>query len=292
MSDTVLVVGGTGMLGEPVARRLAADGHAVRVLSRQKDRAIQKLGPGFEVVEGDVADPAALDRAMRGCTGVHVSLDGRGDWDVERRGADGITKVASRQGVNQITLISGASTCEENAWFPMTRAKLAAENTVRRSGVPFTIFRCTMFMETLPSLVREGRAMVMGRQPTAWHWVAAADYARMVAKAYTTPTTMGKTLYVYGPEALTMEQAVERYRATCAPEAKLAHVPFWILAIIAMSPSRTELRRIGLPIMRYFSKVREIGDSAEADTLLGRPATTLAEWCRGRAAPSVRSPTS
>jgi hypothetical protein len=140
-----------------------------------------------------------------------------------------------------------------------------------------------MFMETLPALVRDGKAMVLGKQPTPWHFVAAADYARMVATAYVTPGAVGKTLYVYGPEALTLEQAVEQYRATCVPEAELARVPFWLLSIVAMFPGRTELRRVGLPIMRYFSQVREIGDSAEADALLGRPTTTLEAWCRARA---------
>lgn len=285
MAEAILIVGGTGMLGEPVARRLSSAGYAVRVLSRRRQSAEAKLGPGFEIVEGDVLDPSALERAMQGCSGVHVSLDGRGDWEVERRGAENAAKIAARLGLDRVTLISGASTCEENSWFPMVRAKLDAEDAVRSRGVPFTIFRCTMFMETLPNFVREGKAMVMGEQRTPWRWVAAADYAEMVVKAYATPAAAGKTFYVYGPEALSMEQAIEQYRRTCAPEAELVRIPFWVLSIIAMFPGRRELRRVGLPLMRYFSRVREIGESAEADALLGKPATTLAQWCRAHAQP-------
>jgi nucleoside-diphosphate-sugar epimerase len=40
MLETVLVVGATGMLGEPVARRLAADGHSVRVISWMPGRGL------------------------------------------------------------------------------------------------------------------------------------------------------------------------------------------------------------------------------------------------------------
>ena len=45
----ILVVGATGMLGEPVARRLAADGHKVRVMSRNLSRA-QSLFEGEDKV--------------------------------------------------------------------------------------------------------------------------------------------------------------------------------------------------------------------------------------------------
>ena len=263
---------------------MKAEGYAVRILTRDPERAGKKFPSGFELIPGNVEDLSVLERALEGCSRVHTSLDGQGDWDLERRGAEAIARIAARNGIKRITHTSGASTCEENAWFPMTRAKLEAENAIRQSGVPFTIFRCTMFMETLLMMVREGRAMVMGHQPNPWRWVAANDYAAMVAKVHKTDAAVGKTLYVYGPESLTMEQALVQYCAACAPEAKLTQVPFWMLTLIAAFPGRTKLRRIGLPLMRYFSNVKERGDSAEADTLLGKPTTTLAQWCGARKA--------
>ncbi len=282
MIQRILVIGGTGRLGEPVARMLAAEGYEIRIFSRSEARARERFPGDFEIAEGDVLDVPSLERAITGCTGVHVSIDGHGDWETERKGTGNIARVAATQGVERVTLISGASTCEENVWFPMTRAKLEAENALRRSVIPFTIFRCTMFMELLPTFVREGRALVIGKQPAPWHWVAADDYARMVARSYATDAAAGKTFYVYGPEALRMEQAVDRYRAACVPEAKLVKVGFGIMSVVARFPRKAELRKVGLPLMRYFSKVREIGDSAEADAMLGKPATTLEEWCRAR----------
>jgi uncharacterized protein YbjT (DUF2867 family) len=282
-----LVLGGTGMLGFPVVQRLAADGHQVRVLSRRPAAAEPRLTGLAEVCGGDVEDPAALSMAMAGCDAVHVSLDGHGDWDLERRGAAAVAAAARSAGVQRITLISGASAFPENAWFPMTKAKLAAEEAIRASGVPHTILRCTMFMETLPNLVRDGRAMVMGRQPHPWHWVAAEDFARLVSRALALPEAAGRTLYVYGPQALTMEQAVETYRRLCAPHAKLTRVPFLVLQLLALSPKHRELKAVGLPIMRYFSKVHETADPAETNALLGAPATTLEAWCRARAGAST-----
>jgi len=280
----VLVVGGTGMLGDPVARRLAADGHQVRIFTRHAEAARQRFPAPFEVVGGDVEDRAAVARALEGCEAVHLSLDGKGDWDLERRGAECVAAAARQAGAQRISLISGASAAEENAWFPMTRAKLAAERAVAQSGVPFSILRCTMFMEMLPRFVHGQRALVMGAQPNPWHFVAAADYARMVSRALVAPEAADKTFLVLGPEALTMEQALESYRSLCAPQAKLTRVPFFLLRLMSLMPGRTELRQVGLPLMRYFAAVHECGSSAETDRILGKPETTLEAWCRSRAA--------
>ena len=279
MNETIVIFGGTGRVGEPVARQLLSEGCNVRVFTRDERSAKLKLGSDVEFVRGDVADLSAVERAMSGCTYAHISLDGRGDWDIERRGVEHVAQAGARVGLKHITLTSGATTCEENAWFPMIRAKLDGENALRRSGVPFTIFRCTMFMETLPAFVRDGKAVLMGNQPAPFRWVAATDYAALVLKAHRTDAAHGKTLYVYGPEPFTMKQALEVYCAVCAPGAKLAHVPFWMLSVISLFPGRSALRRVALPLMEYFSKVKETGDASETDTLLGKPSTTLREWC-------------
>lgn len=280
MGVTVLVIGGTGMLGEPVTRRLAICGHRVRVLTRFPERAAKRLAGVCELVQGDVNDRESLARALDGCAGVHVSLNGAGDWDFERSGAEAVAALAPKAGVRRISLISGASTCEENAWFPMTRAKLDAERAVVSSGVPFSIFRCTMFMEILPNFVRGGKAMIMGRQPHAWRWIAAMDYAAMVARAFELPEAAGKVFHVRGPRALTMEEALEVYRRLRAPEARPMTAPFWLLQIMAFLPGGRELRRVALPLMRYFSKVPESGDPTEANAMLGAPSTTIEAWCR------------
>ncbi len=284
MSQRVLVIGGTGMLGEPVVRSLAAAGHPVRVLSRHPERGEKRFEGVAELVPGDVDDGDSLARAMSGCGGVHLNLDGAGDWDLERRGALAVSERARAAGVQRISLISGASTLKQNAWFPMTAAKLAAEEAVRGSGIAFSIFRCSMFMETLPKFVRDGRAMIMGYQPQPWQWLAARDYAAMVARAYEVPEAAGKIFHLRGPQALRMAQAVETYQRLVAPETKVTFVPFSVLRVMSWMPRHRELREVGLPLMRYFSKVGESGDPSEANALLGAPTTTLEEWCRERAA--------
>jgi dihydroflavonol-4-reductase len=73
-----LVSGATGFVGAAVARALCAAGWEVRVLVRAgSDRSnVQQLA--VQVVEGDLADLASLERALAGCAALfHVAADYR-----------------------------------------------------------------------------------------------------------------------------------------------------------------------------------------------------------------------
>ena len=279
MSTKVLVIGGTGMLGEPVAPRLRADGYQVRIFTRSLEKAQAKFGAEYEVVAGDVEDQPSLQAALQGCQGVHINLDGGLDPDLERRGTENVARAAARTGIQRITLLSGTSVTEENCWYAGTKAKFEAEAAIRASGVPYTIFQATFFMETLPRFVRGTCASILGSQPHPWHWVAADDYARMVSKAYVTPGAANKTLHVFGPQPWTTRQALQTYCDIARPDAKVGAIPFWMASLIAGLSRDKELEAV-LPFFRYSEKVAEAGDPAEANALLGAPPTTLEQWCK------------
>jgi nucleoside-diphosphate-sugar epimerase len=59
----VLVTGATGFTGGHLARGLAARGHAVRVL--QRDRTAAPADPSAEIAIGDIRDAAAVSAAVK-----------------------------------------------------------------------------------------------------------------------------------------------------------------------------------------------------------------------------------
>ena len=279
--QSILVIGGSGMLGLPVVSRLLAAGYNVRVLTRSPDITRQKLGTSCEIVQGDVEDPPSLERALAGCQAVHVNLSGGPDADLERRGAEAAAIAAAKAGLERITYLSGASVRQENNWFAGTRARYFAEAAVRQCGVPYTIFKAHYFMETLLRFIHGNLALQIGRQPHPYDWIAAADYARMVARSYFLPGAAGKELFIYGPQALTMRQALQTYCRIVRPDARLVYLPLWAAGIIARLGRRRELQA-ALPFFRYIEKVHVGGDPAEANALLGAPTTTLEAWCKSQ----------
>lgn len=274
VGSRILVIGGTGMLGRPVARALRHAGYAVRVLTRDAGRARACLGDGFEVAVGDVDDDDALAAALEGCRGAHINLQGGADHGLEPRGADAVARLGAGIGLERVSLISGATVCEANCRFAGTAAKFAAETALRRSGLPYCIFRPTWFMESLPRFVRGRTAVVMGRQPVAWHWLAAEDYARMVAVSFATDAAAGRTFTILGPEVMTLGEALTRYCARMSPDTRIRSMPFWLLTALAALTDNRQLKA-ALPLMRYFETVRETGDPGPANDLFGRPTTTL-----------------
>ena len=74
ISRQILVLGATGMLGQPVVYCLVSQGHRVRALVREGERARQLLGGAVEIVEGSALKQGDVEEAMSGCEAVHVSL--------------------------------------------------------------------------------------------------------------------------------------------------------------------------------------------------------------------------
>jgi uncharacterized protein YbjT (DUF2867 family) len=70
------------------------------VLARGVERARTLLGPDFEYLAGDVDDRDAIESALEGCAGVHVSLRGASDPDeldrVEHRGTARVAELAAQ----------------------------------------------------------------------------------------------------------------------------------------------------------------------------------------------------
>ena len=286
----ILVVGGTGMLGKPVAQQLKADGFNVRLLARNPEKAQKLLGDGFEIVKGDVDNTAALREAMTGVDGVHISLKGgptEADFDrMDHIATRDIAQAAKELGLGRVTILSAYAVSEEKADTPESRSKLKGEAALKSSGVPYTIFRASWFMETLPMFVQGKSISLIGKQIHPLHWIAAEDYARMVSKSYQTDETLNKELYIFGPEAYTMGEAMKIYAEYAG--VKVAPMSTRILAVLGALTFNTEWKGMAV-LMKHYENWGEDGSPDEANHLLGAPATTLKEWCNKRYSQPVNS---
>ena len=277
MQKTILVIGATGMLGEPVARRLKEDNFRVRVMTRDINKARKTFDKTFETVVGDVTDSTSLEKALDGCFGVHVSIS---PPEIDQLGVPNIVSMASKKGLERITYISMDLAFEENAWFPPVKQKLSAEKAIQESGIPYTIFCPTASMEALAMFVSGSRAAVLGKQPNPYHYFAADDLARMVSASYGLEKAVNKKLFIYGPEGILTHEAVRRYCSVFHPQIKkVSTIPYWLANFIATITGNKEMK-FGIKLLAFCEKVGEGGDPTEANRILGAPKITLDEWLK------------
>lgn len=281
MEKKVLVIGGTGMLGGPVAARLKTDGFDVTIMSSNVDRARQLLGSEFDVVYGDVTDIESLKAPIDGKDFVYVSLNAELDpkkyESIEIDGTAYVAAVAASMGVKRIGMISGASSKGEEEGIIYLDAKVKAEKAVIASGVPYTIMRPSWFFESLPKFIQKGRAAVLGRQPFKRGWLAVSDYARQVSAGFQKDEAANKCFYNVGPEKMTMMEALKKFCARHYPDLEPEVVSFGMARFLSHMPGMSALK-LAIPFFEYFSETGEDGDPSEANRILGANETTLDQW--------------
>ncbi|WP_062993855.1 NmrA family NAD(P)-binding protein [Nocardia anaemiae] len=150
--NPILITGATGKQGGATARRLLADGIAVRALVRdpQAPAARALADAGAELVTGDFDTPATLDAAVAGVRGVFLvppAAFGPNGWNAELEATRGIAVIdaAQRAGVEQVVFTGVASMTDDAAWGQSGKSSI--EDAAAASGLRYTLLRPVRFME-------------------------------------------------------------------------------------------------------------------------------------------------
>ena len=282
----ILVIGGTGMLGRPVVVHLVADGFAVRIFTTDLERAREYFGDRVEYAEGDVGDLDSLKTAMEGCDAVYVNLKGGPDNDdyirIEQEGSLNIYEAAIETNVDKIVQISEARADEKHRHFIPHRVKFEAEKALVTSGLTYIILKPTWFCESLPLFLKDNKAVYIGSGRTSFHFIAAADYARIASLCFQSDLADNKILTIFGPEPMPIPEAMRRFLAICYPDTKIDQLPIW-LARISLWFMRSNALKSAVNLMAFFDK-NDDSDVAtppdEADRLFGRSVTTVEDWAK------------
>ncbi len=235
---TTLLVGATGLLGPEICTHLISAGQHVRALVRASsnpDRRAQLVGLGVELLEGDLKDPASLARACAGVQAVvstaSSTLSRQGGDSIEtvdRKGQLALVEAAKAAGVERFVFVS----FRENPalQFPLTVAKRAVEQSLKASGVPYTIIQASYFMEVwlTPALGfdaanRTVRFYGDGSRPVSW--VSARDVARAAAAAVSDGASRNTVVEFGGPDALSPREVVQMLEAAGAGTIATESVP-------------------------------------------------------------------
>ncbi len=217
MTAPILVTGGTGTLGRLVVPRLQAAGAPVRVLSRQE----HEPADGVDYVVGQLDTGDGRGRRTVRCG--HRRALRRQHEGRRRRGQRTLARAAAKAGVRHLVFISvvGADRIPvksraDRAMFGYLAEKLAAEEAVAGSEVPWTTLRATQFHDSFLLLLQAAAKLPVLPVFAGFRFqpVDAREVAdRLVELALGEPAGLAPDLA--GPEIHSMTELVRGYlRAT------------------------------------------------------------------------------
>lgn len=197
---TILVIGGTGIVGSEVVRALANAGEAVRATSRRPAR----FEPGVDGAILDLSDPATLRAALSDVEAVFAYAD--------PETADGLVDEMQSAGVRRLVLLSSADAADADLGSFNARRHREPELVVERSELDWTFLRPVAFASNALFWKEQIRFAGTVRTPypnASQSLIDPRDIGRVAAIALTSSDLVGAAPILTGPESLSQRLQVE-----------------------------------------------------------------------------------
>jgi uncharacterized protein YbjT (DUF2867 family) len=280
-----MVTGASGNIGGRVAQRLIERGERPRVLTRNADKVLARLGARAEIIAGDPDDRLQLSAAMRGVEAAFLLSAGP-----ELVRLDALAAEAARDaGVRRLVKLSAlGARAKSDSPTAVALWHAQGEAAIQASGVPYTFLQPVGFMSNALEWARSIKTQRVVRASTGEGRIAMIhpdDVADVAVEALTTSTHEGQALVITGPQALSYAEMVSKLSA--AIDQPLS------FEAISDERARTNLLGFGLDpeladaLVVLWSEVRAGLVSVvtqEVERVTGHPARCFDQWAAENAA--------
>jgi uncharacterized protein YbjT (DUF2867 family) len=240
----ILVTGATGFIGRALVRHLFDSGQELRVLIRPSRRSPRlPKGLSVDVAVVSLTDERAIRAALKDVDVIfHLAGAESHGRDanlvaVDMRGTENLVRVAADAGVKRIVYLSHIGANRSSA-YPVFKAKGIAEEHIRRSGVPYTIFQSSLIfgpedhfttslarlLQTSPFFFPLPASMRTVIQPL---WVE--DLVTVLLWSLDNDATINHTFEIGGSEYFTVRQVVEIIMQVAQRQRWLFELPLVVL---------------------------------------------------------------
>jgi uncharacterized protein YbjT (DUF2867 family) len=245
----------------------------VRALTR--DPTAANLPPEAEVTGGDYATPGLFAGSVHGADAVFVNIG------AIRTGLTQLLAAARDADVSKIVLLSSTTVRDEgDQVYALGAQHKMAEDAVKASGIDWTILRCGGFATNTLSWAASVRADSVVRAPygqATMALIAEEDIAAAAARVLLDPGHGGQTYYLTGPESLTQIQQAAAIGSAIGRTVRFEELSPEMFRQFAA-------QRFPAPVVDDLLRgwAQSVGRAADIgpdlEKLIGRPATTYAQW--------------
>ena len=246
-SDPILVTGATGYVGGRLIPALLESGYRVRAMGRS----VEKLAcrpwarhEQIELVQGDVLDRQALEKACRGCWAayylVHSMIAQKEKFaEADRQAARNMVVAAAAAGLERMIYLGGLAEAKDTPLSKHLQSRIEVADILQSGPVPTTDLRAPMILgsgsasfEILRYLVEHLPVMTTPRwvfsrnQP-----IAIRNVIHYLVECLAHDETIGETYDIGGPNVITYRELLDIY-------AEEAHLPKrWIIPVPVLTPT-------------------------------------------------------
>lgn len=281
----ILIIGSTGMLGKPVTKALMEAGFEVSLLVRNVDYAKQFFSKA-NIIKGDIQNRTDIEKAMQGQDAIFLNLsvkqtEKENEFHTEAEGLDLVIEVAKTLKIRRIAYLASLVHLYQGMnnfdWW-VFRIKQEAVQKIKKSGIAYTIFYPSAFMESIFYQSKQGSMIALGgKSEYPMYYVAAEDYARQVAKSFEVlKDDESRDFVIQGLEAFTQEAAAKTFIQHYKKE-KLRPMwaPMFVMKIMSKFSQKFDY---GYHIVEALNKYPEKFEAQATWDLLGKPKITLKDF--------------
>ncbi|MEP6858467.1 MAG: complex I NDUFA9 subunit family protein [Gemmatimonadales bacterium] len=247
----VLVTGAAGLVGIHACRELSKHGWQIRALIRDPARAAMALGQlPVEFRVGDVRDATSLRNSLNGCgavvhlAAIAVEKKGESYADSNTAATERLISAARAESVHRLIFMS-QNGADSRSPYPFLHSKGVAQNSVKTSGLGWTILRPSVifgpedqFVNVLGRLIRLTPKIfpLPGGGAARFQPIAVDDVARVIRMSLEKKETVNQTYELGGAIPLTLRQMTERILTAMGTTRRLVPVPVKLLRpIVALA---------------------------------------------------------
>ncbi|MFE4460642.1 SDR family oxidoreductase [Nocardia tengchongensis] len=280
----IVVTGATGNVGSALVRELAAAGEKVVAVSRG-EKPID-LPEGAEHRRADIGDLDSLAEAVAGARALFLLITG--PQLVEGPAPAEVLKTVAAAGVQRVVFLSSQGAVTRPGSDGYARS-IAFEQALAASDLEWTVLRPGGFFSNTFAWIEPVRAQRMIPAPfgnVGLPQVDPGDIAAMAATALREDVHTGQIYTVTGPELVTPRRQADALAEALGESLRFVELTWEqarenMLRFMPASVADHTLDIIGEPTPE------EQLVSGDVEKVLGRPATSYAEWA-ARFAPAFR----